>query len=147
MRRYLVVANQTLGGDALLQQIREIMSWGPCAFHLVVPATPGKDHLTYSEGEAWALAEQRLQEGIAQFRLEGAEVTGAVGDASPMLAIADAVRDQSYDEVILSTFPPSISRWMRLDLPRRVKRRFDLPVTHVLTQPHVSDAHYRTIGD
>jgi len=141
MRRYLVVANQTLGGDALLQRIREIISWGPCAFHLVVPATHGKDHLTYSEGEAWALAEQRLQEGITQFRLEGADVTGNVGDASPMLAIADAIRDQSYDEVILSTFPPSISRWMRLDLPRRVKRRYGLPVTHLITQPHVSGTH------
>ena len=133
MRRYLVVANQTLGGEALLQQIREIMSWGTCAFHLVVPATPAKDHLTYTEGEARALAEQRLHDGLALFRAEGADVTGAVGDASPMLAIADALRKQSFDEVILSTLPPSISRWVKLDLPRRVRRRYGLPVTHVVS--------------
>ena len=138
MRRYLVVANQTLGGEALLQQIRETMSWGACAFHLVVPATPGKDHLTYTEGEARALAEHTLHDGLARFRAEGAVVTGAVGDASPILAIADALREQTFEEVILSTFPPSISRWMRLDLPRRVKRRFGLPVTHVVTQPEAS---------
>ena len=65
-------------------------------------------------------------------------MTGAVGDASPMLAIADALREQAFDEVILSTFPPSISRWVKLDLPQRVKRRFGLPVTHVVTQPEAS---------
>ena len=138
MRRYLVVANQTLGGEALLQQIREAMSSGTCEFHLVVPATPGKDHFTYTEGEAWALAEQRLNDGLARFRADGAAVTGAVGDASPMLAIADALREQTFDEVILSTFPPSISRWVRLDLPQRVKRRYGLPVTHVVTHPEAS---------
>ena len=138
MRRYLVVANQTLGGEALLQQIRETLFWGASAFHLVVPATPGKDHLTYTEGAARALAEQRLNDGLARFRAEGAEVTGEVGDASPMLAIADALRGQTFDEVILSTFPPSISRWVRLDLPRRVRRRYGLPVTHVVTHAETS---------
>jgi len=138
MRRYLVVANQTLCGEALLQQICETMSWGTCAFHLVVPATPGKDHLTYAAGEAWALAEHRLHDGLARLRAEGAAVTGAVGDASPMLAIADALRDQTFDEIILSTFPPSISHWVKLDLPQRVKRRYGLPVTHVVTQPEAS---------
>jgi GABA permease len=138
MRHYLVVANQTLGGEALLSQIREAMSLGACAFHLVVPATPVKDHLTYTEGEARALAEARLHDGLARLRAEGASVTGEVGDASPMQAIADAIRHQPFDEMILSTFPPSISRWVALDLPQRVKRRYDLPVTHVVTAPETS---------
>jgi hypothetical protein len=146
MHRYLVVANQTLGGETLLQQIREAMSWGSCEFHLVVPATPGKDHLTYTEGEARALADHRLHDGLARFRAEGAAVTGAVGDASPMLAIADALREQTYDEVILSTFPPSISRWLKLDLPQRVKRRYGLPVTHVVTYPDAASGAPVTSG-
>jgi hypothetical protein len=140
MRHYLVVANQTLGGEALLRQIREAMSLGSCEFHLVVPATPAHDHLTYTEGEARALAESRLQDGLARLRAEGAEVTGAVGDASPVLAIADAIRERPFDEVILSTFPPSISRWVKLDLPQRVRRRYGLPVTHVVAQPESSSA-------
>jgi GABA permease len=139
MRHYLVVANQTLGGEALLSHIREAMSLGACAFHLVVPATPAKDHLTYTEGEARALAESRLDEGLARLRAEGAMVTGEVGDASPMQAIADAVRHQRFDEMILSTFPASVSRWVKLDLPQRVKRRYGLPVTHVVTEPQTSD--------
>ena len=139
MRRYLVVANQTLGGEALLSQIREAMSRGPCTFHLVVPATPAKDHLTYTEGEARALAEDRLHDGLAGLGAEGADVTGEVGDASPMQAIADALRHETFDEVMLSTFPSSISRWVKLDLPQRVKRRYDLPVTHVVSQPETSD--------
>ena len=40
MRRYLVVANQTLGGEELWAAIRERMAGGECHFHLVVPATP-----------------------------------------------------------------------------------------------------------
>ena len=139
MRHYLVVANQTLGGEALLSHIREAMSLGACAFHLVVPATPAKDHLTYTEGEATALAQARLHDGLDGLRAEGAAVTGEVGDASPMQAIGDALRHQSFDEVILSTFPSSISRWVRLDLPQRVKRRYGLPVTHVVSQPQTSD--------
>ena len=139
MRRYLVVANQTLGGEALLAHIREAMSLGGCAFHLVVPATPAKDHLTYTEGEARALAEERLRDGLARLRAEGANVTGEVGDASPMPAIDDAMRHETFDEVILSTFPPSISRWVKLDLPQRVKRRYHVPVTHVVSQPATSD--------
>ena len=139
MRHYLVVANQTLGGEALLSHIREAMSLGGCAFHLVVPATPAKDHLTYTEGEATALAEGRLHNGLKGLRAEGAVVTGEVGDASPMQAIGDAMRHQSFDEVILSTFPSSISRWVKLDLPQRVKRRYGLPVTHVVSQPETSD--------
>jgi hypothetical protein len=66
-------------------------------------------------------------------------VTGEVGDASPMQAIADAVRHQRFDEMILSTFPASVSRWVKLDLPQRVKRRYGLPVTHVVTEPQTSD--------
>jgi hypothetical protein len=138
MRHYLVVANQTLGGEPLLTHIREAMSLGACAFHLVVPATPAKEHLTYTEGEARALAEGRLQDGLTRLRAEGASVTGEVGDPSPMQAIDDAVRHEEFDEMILSTFPPSISRWVKLDLPQRVKRRYGIPVTHVVSQPETS---------
>ena len=40
VRRYLVVANQTLGGEELWDAIRERMAGGDSHFHLLVPATP-----------------------------------------------------------------------------------------------------------
>ena len=58
-------------------------------------------------------------------------VTGEVADPSPMMAISDALRHDRYDEVILSTLPVGVSRWVHLDLPSRVRRRFGVRVTHV----------------
>ena len=131
MRRYLVVANQTLGGWDLMAKVRECIEAGPSRFHVVVPATPSQDHLTWIEGEARAIAAARLEEALARFRELGAEATGEVGDAHPMEAIGDAMRDQDFDEIILSTLPPGPSRWLNLDLPHRANS-FGLPVTHVV---------------
>ena len=57
---------------------------------------------------------------------------GEVGDGDPLLAIADALADRAVDEIILSTLPPGLSRWLALDLPSKVRARFDIPVTHVI---------------
>lgn len=134
MRRVLVVANQTLGGSHLLEEVRRTLAAGPCRFHVVVPATPPQDHAVWTEGEATAVARERLEAALERFQAMGAEAEGEVGDADPILAIADALADREVDEVILSTLPPGISRWMRLDLPSRVERRFHLPVTHVVAE-------------
>jgi GABA permease len=134
MRRYLVIANQTLVSEPLLAQVREVMRRDECEFHLVVPATPPREHLTWTEGEAFTIAETRLNEGMELLRSEGATVTGEVGDAHPMLAVDDALRQQRYDEVIISTLAPTVSRWLKLNLPDRVQRRYGLPVTHVVSE-------------
>lgn len=134
VRRYLVVANQTLGGDHLLNKVRECSDSGPAGFHVVVPATPPGEHLTYTEGEAQAIAERRLDQALARFRELGVEVDGHVGDPSPLLAIEDALRKEEFDEIILSTLPPGMSRWIKLDLPHRVERSFNLPVTHLIAE-------------
>jgi hypothetical protein len=135
MRRYMVVANQTLGGEHLLEKIRGCMSEGPCSFHIVVPATPPEDHATWTEGEARAVGRRRLDQAVDLFGGLGAEVTGEVGDRNPLLAIEDALREREFDEIILSTLPPGASRWLKLDLPSRVASRFDLPMTHVTADP------------
>ena len=132
MRRYLVVANQTLGGEHLIERIRACMAEGPASFHLVVPASQSGDHAVWTEGEAGALAERRLQAALERFRELGADVIGGVGDTDPVQAIADVVRDQAFDEIILSTLPPGVSRWLRQDLPHRVQRQFGIPVTHIV---------------
>ena len=133
-RTYLVVANQTLGGEPLLQTIRDHVAKGPARFFVVVPATPPQEHLTWTEGDAHAIAERRLDHALGRFRGLGIEVDGAVGDRSPLQAIKDALARGSFDEIILSTLPPGVSKWMRLDLPRRVERSTGLPVTHVVAE-------------
>lgn len=134
MRRYLVVANQTLGGEHLEEELRELASAGPCRFHVVVPATPPQEQWVHTEGEAIAIAEDRLARALDRFGALDAEVTGEVGGERPLDAIRDAVRHDDYDGIVLSTLPAGISRWLGMDLPHRVERTFDLPVTHVIAE-------------
>lgn len=135
MRRYLIVANQTLGGPHLIRKLREALVEGPCTFYFLVPATPPQDHATWTEGEAGALARERLDAALTRAREIGVEVDGGVGDPDPIQAIADVMATRDFDQIIVSTLPPGISRWLKLDLPHRVDRRFDLPVTHVIGEP------------
>lgn len=129
----LVVANQTSTSAALRGEIVRRARSAPHAFHLVVPATPPHEHMTYTDGEATDIARHRLDAALEALRGEGVEITGSVGDASAMLAISDALIERSYDEIILSTLPAGVSRWMRQDLPTRVQRRFDIPLTVVIS--------------
>src|SRR5688572_24732379 len=105
MARYLVVANQTLGAEALAEKVRECMASGDASFHVVVPACHSRDSSWITEGHDHAEAEKRLAAALAKFRELGAEADGEVGDASPVLAIQDALIAGSYDGVILSTLP------------------------------------------
>ncbi len=135
MRRYLVVSNQTLSSEALVDKIRSCLAAGPCRFHVVVPATHTHDHLTWTEGRDRAIAKQRLDDALDRFRAMGAEADGEVGDARPLDAIGDAMRDQPpFDEIILITLPPGVSRWLHQDLPHRARRTFRLPLTHLVAE-------------
>jgi hypothetical protein len=135
VHRYLIVANQTLGGEPLFAKIRELARAGPSAFHVVVPATPPRDHV-WTEGEATVTARSRLDAALARLGGLGLDADGEVGDGSPMLAIEDAVREHGpFEAIVLSTLPPRLSRWLRLDLPHRVESAFGLPVIHVIGEP------------
>ena len=136
-RRILVVANQTACGDELLAVIEERVRQGSCRFTLLVPATPPSEHATWTEGEARSLATRRMTDALARFEAAGAIGTdGVVGDAHPVRAIDDLLLERRYDEIVLSTLPPGISRWLKLDLQRRVEQRFALPVTTVIGARH-----------
>lgn len=132
MRRYLVVANQTLGGAHLTEKVRETLGAGPCSFHILVPATPPGHFATWTEGEALAVAQERLDAALIRFKDLGAEAGGEVGDPNPLQAISDALLEQTFDEIILSTLPLGASRWLKQDLPHRVERTFSIPVTHIV---------------
>jgi GABA permease len=132
MRRYLVVANQTLCGEHLVEEVRRRIRAEPCSFHVVVPASAPADRFTWVEEEAYAVAAERLHRALRRFREIGAEAHGEVGDPRPLEAIRDVLLREPFDAIIVSTLPPGPSRWLKLDLPNRVAATFGLPVTHLI---------------
>lgn len=137
----MLVAHRTLIDDHVLDHVRALCAAEDCRFHLVVPVT--HPHGAWTDGEVAAAAEHRLEEGIAAFTGIGAEVTGEVGDANPVYAVAAALRrapDEDWVGIIVSTLAPGVSRWLGLDAVSRISREFDLPVTHLVAAPSPADA-------
>ena len=132
MRTYLVVANQALCGQSLLERVRSASGSDPCRFHIVVPATRQQEGLTWTRGAAIAMASRRLDRALEAFAGAGAVVTGEVGDESPVLAVLDVLRARPVDEIIVCTLPAGPSRWLKQDLIRRLLRRVDLPLSHLV---------------
>ncbi len=132
LRHYLIVGNQTLASDQMAEKVRDLLAAGPAMIHLVVPATPTHEHLTWTEGAAHDVAERNLEAAIAVFSELGADLNGEVGDANPVEAVRAALRGHAFDEIILSTLPLGLSRWVKQDLPHRIRREFGLPVSHLV---------------
>ena len=136
MRSYLVVGNQTLDSPELAEAIRERVANEPtAAFLCVVPATPASGgKLTWDEDEARAAAQERLTATLNRLHAIGVVATGEVGVQDPIQATRDALRHREVDEVILSTLPPGISRWLGQDVPSKLKGSIEVPVAVVTTQ-------------
>jgi hypothetical protein len=146
MRRYLVVANQTLGADELAQFVSTRTKKEPSEFFIVVPATPTMEMVHGAEGvpavggstvlpsspeHAQELAQQRLETALTQLQGLGVTVDGQVGHRDPMHAVEAALQGRQFDEIVVSTLPKRLSRWLHQDLPRRLEQKTHLPVTHV----------------
>ncbi len=142
MSRYLLVAHQTAGSPEVVERVREIVATDPAAeFVLLVPATPVSHLLLWEEGETLEIARRRAETAMARLQEVTAQVTARVGDGSPLQAITDELTQHpGYDAILISTLPQGRSRWLRMDLPRRVARQFSIKVIHVVAQPTVSDA-------
>jgi len=134
MRSYLVVGNQTLDSPALAAAIAERAGQGATTIHVVVPATPIKRGLTWDEDEAREVARERLEAMLARLRAVAVEVTGEIGAPDPIEAVEDAIRGREVDEILLSTLPPGISRWLGQDVPTRLKGSVLVPVVVVTAE-------------
>ena len=132
MAAYLIVANQTLASPTLAAAIEERLGRGPASFHVVVPATPIGNGLTWDEDRTRSAAEERLA-AIVQHLCDvgAADATGEIGVSDPIDAAHDALMTHPADEVILSTLPPGISRWLGQDVPSRMKGALGVPVAVV----------------
>jgi hypothetical protein len=112
--RVLVVAHKTAATPALLEAVRARAARSPCAFTLLVPR-PYWDPETDEAATTLELALPLLDEAA------GGHVEGVVGDTDPFVAVRDALEQFGFDEVIVSTLPARVSRWLRRDLPHRVQ--------------------------
>ncbi len=134
--RILVVANRTADSPELIAALRQRAARSPARFTLLVPAVP--------HGLDWAAdmkagrseAALRAESGAARMRISGLDVDVAlIGDPDPVAAAGDVLGSEKFDEVVVSTLPRGVSRWLRLSLPHRLRRFTDLPVTHVTAHP------------
>src|SRR5262245_12863208 len=140
MRRCLIIANQTLTSDTLERAVRERIESDPHEFYIVAPATLPHDQTVGSGGHAGApsrveraqaMAEQRLARALDEMRTAGAVVQGEVGDEDPVPAVSDALSRFPADEIIVSTLPGGLSRWLRRDVLARLRKAVDVPVVHL----------------
>lgn len=134
MGRYLAVAHQTSEAPEFVDAVLSVVERDSDAeFVLVVPATPVKHLVTWTEGESRIVAGEKAMAARRRLEEAGANVVDArVGDARPYEAVIDAVVEEQFDEVIVSTFAPGVSRWLKADLVHRLERSIDVPVTHVV---------------
>lgn len=153
MAQVLIAANQTLCSDELIAAVLVRNAAGDATFRIVVPATPlsrQEQALRHSEhpgavfGESGpvAVARMRLRQATALLAEAGIAVTGDVGDPDPYKAVLTAAKHGTVEEVIVSTLPRRLSRWLAGDVPQRLRRRLGVPVTQVETgKAQPSSAH------
>lgn len=141
--RVLVVANETVGGEALLGEIRERCRNRDCEILVVTPALVGSraSHWASDVDEGIELARQRMELSLIEIDRLGLKARGETGDSDPNVAIEDALRVFPADEIVISTHPPQRSRWLEHGVVTRARDEIDLPITHVvvdLTTEHVA---------
>jgi hypothetical protein len=136
--RVLVVAHKTAATPALLDAVRERAARGPAEFTLLVPnSAHGLHKVVDPEDHGSSEVDQILELALPLLeQAAGSHVEGMVGDPSPMDAIHDAVNIHGFDEIIISTLPTKVSKWLKLDLPSKVAG-LGLPVTTVTAEGRV----------
>lgn len=153
MGEYLVIANQTIGGAELDEAIRHRVESGFTDFYVLAPMVapeleaegwipadpvmgmrPSFEATAAAAQEARRRAEWRLHALLERIRAAGGQADGEVGSSDPIEAVEQVLDRHVVDEVIVSTLPAGISRWLKMDLPSRISRRVDVPVTTIEAQ-------------
>jgi hypothetical protein len=130
--RVLVVAHKTAATQPLLDAVRERAARGPASFTLLVPnPAHGLHRVVDAEDQDANEAQGVLDHALPRLsEAAGSDVEGMIGDSDPSAAVQDAINLRGFDEIIISTLSPKVSRWLRLDLPSKVSG-MGLPVTTV----------------
>jgi hypothetical protein len=135
MHTVLVVANETLGGRALIEAVRKRKEKGEVRFALCVPRSRPKAGFVIYDDAVFDAAQARVDLAMGFVHAEGMSAVGEVGDPDPYTATMDAVHEYDPDEIIISTYPETRSGWQRRDLVERVRQASGLPVEHVVADP------------
>jgi hypothetical protein len=154
MSTVLLVANQTLAGAEVAAFVRSRMADAPPDFTLLVPATaydhreqvprvlhtlgwsaPSPNPSEQTEDADYEHARARLEYGLSTLKGLGARVDGVVGAPDPFKAISEVLERRHFNEIVVFTLPKGISRWLHLDLPHHIERKFHVPVTVLTTAP------------
>ena len=133
--KLLVVANRTVASDELFDTLRARAEAGPIEVTLVAPADTDREPI-----------ERRLEHAVARLQADDISVEASVGHPDPLVAVEEIWDPRRFDEVIVVTLPTDVSRWMALDLPRRIARCTDANVTHVVASPSAAGRTLRTTG-
>jgi phosphopantetheine adenylyltransferase len=126
-KNILVLANETVIGEQLLNKIRERAAQGGASFLIV---SPQSDPTQADHPEA----ERRLRRALGELRSAGIDAHGQIAHPDPFEAAMEAIREERIDEIIVSTFGPERSGWLRRDLIGRLKSETGLPVEHVVAE-------------
>ena len=142
MPNYMLVANKTIQSVELRDAALDLQARDPAAeMTLIVPATRVVHGLIWDEDETRAAARSRMEEGLALLKAAGINVVeGRVGDEDPVLAVEDELRRRRYAGIVISTLPPGVSRWLKLDVVSRIQRRLppERLVVHVVSNPETA---------
>lgn len=139
--RVLVLANQTVGSEELLDELRRIGADKSATYHVVVPVSPIETGTAATHGpldvaEATReIAQQRLDDTLSILRSENLDADGELGEYRPLRALATAVDSFRPDQIVISTLPPEESVWHRFDVVDRARAEHNVPVTHVVSAP------------
>jgi hypothetical protein len=132
--RLLVVANETVGGEALRAEIVNRCRNRDCEILVLTPALTASRaaHWASDVDEAIELARQRMELSLIEIERLDLKVKGEIGDSDPNVAIEDALRVFPADEIVISTHPPHRSRWLERGVVERAREEIDLPISHVV---------------
>jgi hypothetical protein len=123
----LVIANETVLGEHLLRRIRERAGESRASFLIISPQSDPSE-------AAHPEAERRLKRAIGELRGAGIDAHGQVAHPDPFTAAMEAIREERVDEIIVSTFEPERSGWLRRDLVERLRAETRLPVEHLVAE-------------